>query len=46
LRGEIEVRGAPGLERATELATEALAARFGPGPIEGRIRAIVITAQH
>jgi SAM-dependent methyltransferase len=45
LRGEIEVRGGPGLERATELATEALAARFGPGPIEGRIRAIVITAQ-
>lgn len=45
LRGEIEVRGGLGLEAATELATEALATRFGPGPIEGRIRAIVITAQ-
>ena len=45
LRGEIEVRKGLGLERATELATEALAARFGPDPIEGRIRALVITAR-
>jgi ubiquinone/menaquinone biosynthesis C-methylase UbiE len=45
LRGEIEVRGGLGLERATELATEALAERFGLGPIEGRIRALVITAR-
>ena len=45
LRGEIEAGGGPGLERATEAATEALAARFGPGPIEGRIRALVITAR-
>jgi SAM-dependent methyltransferase len=45
LRGEIEARGGLGLEQATKLASEALAARFGPGPIEGRIRALVISAR-
>ena len=45
LRAEIEGSDGAGLERATEVATEALAARFGPGPIEGRIRALVITAR-
>jgi ubiquinone/menaquinone biosynthesis C-methylase UbiE len=44
LRNEIEARDASGLERATAHATAALARRFGNGPIEGRIRAIVITA--
>jgi ubiquinone/menaquinone biosynthesis C-methylase UbiE len=44
LRGEIEARGAPGLEAATQAAAEALARRFGDGPIEGRIRALVISA--
>jgi len=32
LRGEIEARGAPGLEAATTAAAEALARRFGDGP--------------
>jgi hypothetical protein len=44
LRGEIETRGAPGLEAATQAAARALARRFGDGPIEGRIRALVISA--
>jgi ubiquinone/menaquinone biosynthesis C-methylase UbiE len=44
LRNEIEARDAAGLERATAHATGALARRFGNGPIEGRIRAVVISA--
>jgi len=44
LRGEIEARGAPGLEAATDAATSALAQRFGNGAIEGKIRALVISA--
>ncbi|HKU06681.1 MAG TPA: methyltransferase domain-containing protein [Bradyrhizobium sp.] len=44
LRSEIEARGAPGLEAATDSAEEALRKRFGSGPIEGRIRALVISA--
>jgi ubiquinone/menaquinone biosynthesis C-methylase UbiE len=43
LRNEIEARGAA-LEAATDAAAEALAKRFGKGPIEGRIRAHVIIA--
>jgi len=39
LRGEIEARGAPGLEAATTAAADALARRFGDGPIDGRTRA-------
>jgi ubiquinone/menaquinone biosynthesis C-methylase UbiE len=44
LRAEIEARGAPGLQAATEHAIEALARRFGSGAIEGKIRALVISA--
>ena len=44
MRGEIEARGAPGLEAATRQSAEALARRFGNGPIEGRIQALVISA--
>lgn len=43
-RGEIEARDPDGLERATEHVAKALARRFGEGPIEGRIRALVVTA--
>ena len=43
-RNEIETRGAPGLEAATDKAEQALAQRFGSGAIEGRIRALVISA--
>jgi SAM-dependent methyltransferase len=44
LRSEIEARGAPGLEAATDRAEEALRKRFGGGAIEGRIRALVVSA--
>jgi ubiquinone/menaquinone biosynthesis C-methylase UbiE len=44
LRGEIDARDAARLEEATDRATDALARRFGPGPVDGRIRAIVIGA--
>jgi ubiquinone/menaquinone biosynthesis C-methylase UbiE len=41
LRNEIEARDPSGLEAATERAAEALAKRFGPSAIEGRIQALV-----
>jgi SAM-dependent methyltransferase len=44
-RNEIEARDPDGLERATEHVAAALARRFGEGPIEGRIRALVVTAR-
>lgn len=44
LRNEIEGRDPSRLEEATHEAAEALARRFGPGLIEGRIRAHVVTA--
>ena len=44
LRNEIMARDASRLEAATAAATEALARRFGNGPIDGRIRAHIIAA--
>ena len=44
LRNEIEARDPGGLERATAVATDALRDRFGKGPIEGRISAVVVSA--
>jgi len=44
LRNEIEARGSSRLEEATQHAADALARRFGTGAIEGRIRALVFTA--
>lgn len=43
LRNEIEARDPSLIEEATQKVAEALAQRFGSGPIEGRIRAHVIT---
>jgi ubiquinone/menaquinone biosynthesis C-methylase UbiE len=43
MRNEIEARGGS-LDAATDAAAALLAKRFGNGPIEGRIRAHVITA--
>ncbi|MEZ0306884.1 MAG: class I SAM-dependent methyltransferase [Ramlibacter sp.] len=45
LRGEIEARDPGGLERATQVAEAELARRFGTGPIEGRIEALVATVR-
>jgi len=44
LKNEIEARGASRMEVALAKATEALARRFGNGAVDGRIRALVITA--
>jgi ubiquinone/menaquinone biosynthesis C-methylase UbiE len=44
LRNEIEARDPAGLERATQHAADAVARRFGNGAVDGRIRALVITA--
>jgi ubiquinone/menaquinone biosynthesis C-methylase UbiE len=44
LRNEIEARGAGRLEEATNRAAQAVAKRFGSGAVDGRIRALVITA--
>ena len=44
LRNEIEARDKARLQEATARAAEAIARRFGPGPVDGRIRAIIVTA--
>jgi len=44
LRNEIEARDPSRLAEATDVATAALESRFGAGPIEGKIQALVITA--
>ncbi|MGH6845937.1 MAG: hypothetical protein ACREC0_00435 [Methylocella sp.] len=43
LRNEIDVRGASRVEEATDRAAEALAQRFGSGPIEGHMTAHLFT---
>jgi ubiquinone/menaquinone biosynthesis C-methylase UbiE len=45
LRSEIEARGAPGLQEATNKAADAMARKFGTGAVDGRIRALVISAR-
>ncbi|MBE7941616.1 MULTISPECIES: methyltransferase domain-containing protein [Ramlibacter] len=45
LRGEILARDPQGLGRATQAAAAALVRRFGEGPVEGRIEAIVATVR-
>ena len=45
LRNEIEARDASRLEAATEVAARAIARRFGDGPVEGRIRAHVVSIE-
>ena len=44
LRGEIEARRPGRLDEVTDAATAAVAARFGSGPIDGKIQAHVFTA--
>lgn len=45
LRNEIEARDASRLEEATDRAAEAIAARFGPGAVDGKIQAHVVTVE-
>ncbi|CAB3923008.1 2-methoxy-6-polyprenyl-1,4-benzoquinol methylase, mitochondrial [Achromobacter anxifer] len=44
LRNEIEARDASMLDKAVEMATDALRQRYGTGPITGKIQAHVVTA--
>jgi ubiquinone/menaquinone biosynthesis C-methylase UbiE len=44
LRNEVEARDPARLDEATARAADAIARRFGTGPVEGRIRAYVVTA--
>jgi SAM-dependent methyltransferase len=45
LRSEIEARAASRLAEATQVATDALTKRFGSGAIEGKIQALVVSAE-
>jgi ubiquinone/menaquinone biosynthesis C-methylase UbiE len=44
LRAEIEARDPAGLDATTDAVAAAIADRFGNGPVNGRTRAIVVTA--
>lgn len=44
LRNEIEAHGADRLDEATQVATAALAARFGTGSVDGKIQAHIFVA--
>jgi SAM-dependent methyltransferase len=43
LRGEIEARKTPDLETATSAAAAAIEKKFGKGPVDGKIQALVVT---
>lgn len=45
LRNEIVARGASRLDEATEIAMHAIAQRFGQGPVDGKIQALVVSAK-
>jgi SAM-dependent methyltransferase len=45
LRNEIEARDKSRLGEATDAAAEAIAERFGPGPVDGKIQAHVVTVE-
>ncbi len=45
LRNEVESRDASLLGRVTEKATQAIAEKFGHGPVAGKIRAHIMTAE-
>ena len=45
LRNEIEARAPGGVDAATQWATDALAERFGNGPVDGKIQAHVVTIE-
>jgi ubiquinone/menaquinone biosynthesis C-methylase UbiE len=45
VRSEIEARDASRLAEATDYATAAIAGRFGPGPVEGKLQAHIVTVE-
>jgi SAM-dependent methyltransferase len=46
LRNEIEARDASRLSEATDAATAALAQRFGAGAVDGKIQALIVSAEN
>jgi SAM-dependent methyltransferase len=46
LRNEIEARDASRLGEATDVAAEAIAQRFGRGPVDGKIQAHIVTVEN
>ena len=45
LRNEIEARGKSQLKPATDIAAQAIAQRFGTGPVNGKIQAHIVTVE-
>jgi SAM-dependent methyltransferase len=45
LRNEIEARDESRLGEATDIAAKAIALRFGPGPVDGKIQAHIVTIE-
>ncbi|MGF6597427.1 SAM-dependent methyltransferase [Paraburkholderia sp. GAS448] len=45
LRNEIEARGRNELSRAIDVCTAATAGKFGPGPVDGKIQAHIVTME-
>jgi hypothetical protein len=45
LRNEIETRDPSRLAEATDIAAEVIEKRFGRGPVDGKIRAYVVTVE-
>ena len=45
LRNEIEARDKSRLGEATDIATEAIAQRFGPGSVDGKMQAHIVTVE-
>jgi hypothetical protein len=45
LSNEIEARDPSRLGEATDLVEEAIAARFGPGPVDGKIQALIVAIE-
>jgi SAM-dependent methyltransferase len=46
LRNEIEARDVSRLSEATDVAAEAIARRFGRGPVDGKIQAHIVTIEN
>ena len=46
LRNEIEARDASRLLEATDVVEQAIAGRFGHGPVDGKIQALVVTIEN
>ena len=45
LRSEIEARDKSRLGEATDIAEQAIARQFGPGPVDGKIQALVVAVE-